>query len=263
MPDTKNQRTATTEDFFAETQRRQQALLKRLNESEMITVAGVVHASGAGGARSCGEEQWTLLFDLQPWRNPAGEIDDRKLVVRKPVSEQELHELRNFIRPYDILTLRARVAAPDAGDSDWVHALLVGKPEKSARDVELEARAAKLQTPVILQDAFFGQLTLDRALNRYEVETTWRSMPILLYLSQEGCDDPNQVVQAARDLWEEQMQWDQRIRDYAVQKLLDLKNGSWLDDLEQEVSAEEFKKRMTLESMGLCPNGRVLLNNNH
>ena len=46
-------------------------------------------------------------------------------------------------------------------------------------------------------------------------------------------------------------------REYAVAKLLSLKNEHWLDEDEEPVTPEQFKQRMSLESVVFYPDGEV------
>jgi hypothetical protein len=59
----------------------------------------------------------------------------------------------------------------------------------------------------------------------------------------------HEALKAARELWQNQRGWNRRIRDYAVQELLPLKNENWLAEDEAELTPDEFKDRMTLESI--------------
>src|SRR5207249_3318350 len=63
------------------------------------------------------------------------------------------------------------------------------------------------------------------------------------------------ALKSAHTLWESQDVWSRRIRDFAVQKLLPLKNDAWLDEGEVEVTADQFQDRMTLDSITVYPNG--------
>lgn len=49
------------------------------------------------------------------------------------------------------------------------------------------------------------------------------------------------------------------ILEYVVENLLELKNESWVDDDEESVTAEEFAKRLTLESVSLERDGSIEL----
>jgi len=49
--------------------------------------------------------------------------------------------------------------------------------------------------------------------------------------------------------------WSKKIVDYAVSTLLDLKNDSWLEDGESEISATQFVQAMKLRSITVRPGG--------
>jgi len=51
--------------------------------------------------------------------------------------------------------------------------------------------------------------------------------------------------------------WDARVRAFAAKELLELKNDTWLGEDEVEVSEEEFKSRMVIESVGFHPDGDI------
>ncbi len=48
-----------------------------------------------------------------------------------------------------------------------------------------------------------------------------------------------------------------RPQDYAVAELLPLKNESWLDEDEKPITPEQFRSRMSLESLVFYPDGDV------
>jgi hypothetical protein len=63
------------------------------------------------------------------------------------------------------------------------------------------------------------------------------------------------ALRTAHSLWQEQELWHQRVGDYAVLRLLRLKNESWLEEDEDEFTPEEFKARMILDSITVRPDG--------
>jgi hypothetical protein len=56
-------------------------------------------------------------------------------------------------------------------------------------------------------------------------------------------------------LWDSRESWSDRIANYATTKLLGLKNKTWLGEDETELSAEQFRSKMKLESISMEPNG--------
>jgi len=243
------------DDFFAGQAHYQQALLTPADPNEVIEVAGVVHASGAGASRFGGEEDWTFIFSLQPWRSPDGSIDYRELTIRKRVSEVEKDDLWDYIKRYDVLGMTIQMADPRTYEAKKLNAILVGSLHKISGDIELDSRAIQMQQPVTFDDKYFGTFTLDRSINWYETDTRWGAARIILYLATDNSDEIAGLLDSAKAMWKDQRAWNKRIRDFAVQELLVLKNETWLDVGEQEVTADQFKKRMTLESITLHPDG--------
>jgi hypothetical protein len=219
-------------------------------------VAGIVHPLGAGGGRVGSEKGWTLRFWFVPWRRKGGEIDERQLELYQPnLPDAELRKMMASIKPYDILRVRVRFSAA-AGDANALRAKLVEILGKESSDDELSARAEQLQQPVTVDHPFFGTFTLDRKFNQYAVTFPWNSQPVRLHLSRDGREDERELFAAAVSLWKQQKKWDKRIRDFAVAKLLDLKNDAWLGDDEKEFTPTRFKAQMTPESIALHPDGR-------
>ena len=187
------------------------------NPDGSTTVAGVVHASGAGGARSRGEVDWTLLFSLQPWRSGDGLLQETPLKVRRRVTKDELDAWMGRVKAYEVLSLRVRFVEPGA------HAELV---EMLGPDVdeELARRAIELQQPTTIEDEVFGTLVFDRRVDWYETGATWGATKVQLHVSPDEEGDLQSSLQTAKALWSNQDAWDRRVRSYAVQELLALKN---------------------------------------
>ena len=243
-------------DEFAAAAARRRALAAQL-AAQLATrpvedVIGVVAASGAGGWSEEGD-QWTLSFTLERWRVPPGPIKARPLSVRMTTSRDQFDSLRKPIRANAVIRIRARVVEESVGGTPQAELLeLLGLDDS---DVEMNQVAIELQTPVVYEDAQFGQFTLDRRVNWYTARIEWNGGAIELTATPDESGSIDGALRVARALWNDQRQWANRITDYAVQELLPLKNGSWLDEDEPEVTADQFKTRMTLESITVEADG--------
>jgi hypothetical protein len=213
------------------------------------TVAGVVHASGAGGARTGGQADWTLQFSLQPWRRADGPLQETQLNVHRRVTEGELDEWMDRVEAYEALRLRVRFEETGA------RAELIEILGPADADEELTRRSIELQQPTTIEDEVFGTLVLDRRVDWYETRATWGTTKVQLYVSPDEQGGLQSSLRTAKALWSDQAAWDRRVRDYAVQELLRLKNESWLEEGEAHVSPEQFRSRMTLESLTVYPDG--------
>lgn len=237
---------------LAEMHSQQKKLLAQLADAPVLDVAGVVHPSGPGGVQLGARRGWYFRLWLTPWRTDSGNVHTDKLTLYQKVTQRELDRLMDTIKAYDVLRVRARVVMKPV-DKD-PHAMLENIVGPDA-DPELNAHAQALQSPVTRADRSFGTLTLDRRLGWYTATAQWQGTPVTLTVTTDKPKDLEKALQTARTLWQDQAGWGQRIADYAVSQLLQLKNESWLDEGEADVSPEQFKQRMKLDSVSVDPDG--------
>ncbi len=242
-------------DEIEAARRRAEQLRERLQQAPVRDVVGLVGGRGAGGGHVPGEAHWTLNIRLAAWRLDGAFPQQRPMVVRKQVSEEELRRLMRELGAYGIVRFRARVIAePPTEDAA---ALLEGVPEV-ADDPALRSIAARLQEPVTFQDPSLGTFTLDRRIDRYAGRAPWCGKPIDLQLPG-APDELRAALATAHALWKEQERWSTRITQFAVDSLLDLKNSNWLEEDEDgdafEVTADEFKALMKLEGISVYDDG--------
>ena len=113
-----------------------------------------------------------------------------------------------------------------------------------------------MKKPVTFDDDLFGTFTLDRRINSFDADTAWNGKKICLSLSlKEKEDDPHRYLETAKQLWADQKNWAAKINDFAAEELLELKNFSWLDDNEEEVTKTEFLLKMKLETITINSDG--------
>lgn len=98
-------------DPIAEAELRKKQLHEQLAAAPVVVVSGVVAPNGAAGAKSRGDELWTMMFTLDGWRVGAADVQPGALHVRRKVTDEELKEFRKLIVPYNVIRIRARVAA--------------------------------------------------------------------------------------------------------------------------------------------------------
>ncbi len=240
-----------TDDFLAKEQREDEAFLRNIGEAPEQEITGLVSASGAGGS-SLGSGPWCLVFHLAAWRDAAGTLHQDTLRVEVPVSKEELSRQMAAIGKYSIVSLRTRVAEHPSGRTQAYGPAL---PTIGVRDDELSEIAAKLQEPVVINDPVLGEFTLDRSISWFSGEATWAGAPVELHLSAGEPAGAEACLEVARALWDAQPAWTARITDHAAAELLEIKNGSWLDEGESPITPEEFKERMVLESVTVEADG--------
>lgn len=229
---------------------RLQHLNTEIARAPVVELVGVVSPRGASAGRSAGERLWTFSTEFAAWRCGSDPIQVSLLRVYREVADGETRSLQNQFAPYAICRIKARLGESVSGGQ---RALLVEVVGAEAGDAELNARAAALQEPVTFEHPVFGTCTLDRRIDWYAAETLWNGKPVNLYLNES--DEVQAALESALALWAGQAEWAQKVRDFAVQKLLPLKNDNWLGEGEVELTPDEFAARMTLEAISVDPTG--------
>ncbi|WP_339729690.1 DUF2262 domain-containing protein [uncultured Gimesia sp.] len=239
------------EDPFAELERNALEFQRQIEQIPEEIIIGLVGQSGAGGVKGV-SDAWYLVVHLEAWKNAAGEVNREKLRVEFPVSEEVLSDYMNGIKGYSVLKIKARLGQHPGGYLQGLASELISIVEM---DSELSQIAEELQEPVILIDPQFGNLTLDRTVDWYRATVKWGGVEVDLDLSCDDADDVQKTLDVARKLWEQEIEWSVRVKDFAVKELLESKNGLWLEEDEAEVTPDEFKNRMVIETITIYSDG--------
>lgn len=241
------------DDIFADANRREDRLYKELAASPVNELTGVVSASGVGAGRSGGQELWSLLLTFDAWRVGSGPVRTQSLTLRRRVTDQELKTFQESIDSETVIKIRARVAMDNVFGSPQ------GQLEEfigvDSADSELHSHLAELQKPFTHADERFGTLTFDRRVSWYSGTAEWNGQAIDLNVNVEHDVELRPALEVAYALWDNESNWQQRVADYAVEKLLPLKNDNWLGDDEAEFNSQQFKNKMTLESISVYADG--------
>ena len=227
----------------------------KLKGRPLFEISGVVSPSGASAGNSLGQQVWTFLVRLDVWKHAGGRIQTTPLILRKPMTREEFNALAANFNPYDVVRVHARLAEGAAnGRFEALLDRFIGKPTD---DPELNEAARERQKSVTIESARFGQFTLNRRVGWFEAKTEWCGVRIRLTLPVENNEGPEESIRLAEKLWDAQSDWDQRVTHFATAELLPLKNGTWLNEDESPLTAEEFKKKMKLESVTVNTDGTL------
>ena len=239
-------------DAWRELQARNDRVFAKLREQPPVVIDLLVAASGCGLSRSRGEEDWSLSCSSPAWRPEGGELRQLTLHLRQRASREALRDWQSFLAADGLVRVRARLlednemGIPQA----WLEE---GLGESS--DPELAVFLAELQKPIVVDEPQLGRLTWDRGIHWFQGMVQWCGRDVRLNVSAETPDEAKPGFEVARRLLADSEAWRVRVEDYAVAKLLELKNDNWLGDDEAPFDAESFKARMTLTSIGVEPDG--------
>ena len=208
-------------------------------------IVGLIGANSPGGMSVGASNEWSLVIHFAAWRYPGMPVVERELRIEMPVdSRDQLDGYMRSLRPYQVIEV-------EGGDDGERLKRVDAITRVDVVDPELEAIAARLQAPVEIDHPLFGKLVYDRRYNWFSGHTTWNQEPVEITLACEDPDHPECALATADALFQDEIGWLIRVQDYAVARLLELKNDTWIEDDEEVVSRDEFISRMTLETIAI------------
>ncbi|AFO57623.1 MULTISPECIES: DUF2262 domain-containing protein [unclassified Natrinema] len=115
--------------------------------------------------------------------------------------------------------------------------------------------SGKPQVPETYEDERFGTFEKKPTGSGYATTAEWNGNEIELTLSpSESCESLS-GLSVAKELWDDQSTWNERIQQYALEELLELRNAEWVRSDGDTVTAEEFTDRMSLKTVTIDHDG--------
>lgn len=238
--------------FREEASQRELERLKRQQEAKGITVIGLATPDmQAGAGQSAGESFWQIYFKLSPWKTLDGDYQNSILSVSRTVSKKEIDQIRQLIESFNVVEMQVSLEEGPEPKSGILTDLNIRRVSNSY----LESVAEKLREPVQVEDELFGTLTYDRRYAWYFAKAKWGETPIDMMLHTTENESLSECLKQARHLWSDQQSWNTRIQDFAVAELFDPEEEYGIDDVEGQISPEQFKQAMSLLSISIYPDG--------
>ena len=215
--------------------------------SRRLRGRGLLQPGGAAFSQSRREDGewdlWRVGVRLRPWREPGGAVQMSGLSFSKHT------RLPHWL--WQLLFLKGSIVEVVIDlDNGATHGRLV-RYLGPRSDPELRKAHSDWLAGRTLEDPFFGHFTFDERVSWFETKCDWLGRRVSLSLG--VGDDSRPDTGPARRLFEQAADWDARARDIAADELLSIKNENWLGDDERPLTRDDFKARMTLESIGLNP----------
>lgn len=234
---------------------RQRDWCAKLAEEPEQTIKGLVNVNGAWSSNPRSLlDHWTFLFSLDAWTDSAGVLHPEKVTVRKVVDESHLRELERVTSAESIISLRAHIG--NLPGFNVRQAALVELIDSPVEDVALKQFALALSTPLMVESKLLGQLTLDRRTNWFEGVARLGTRKIRINLSPKDIADASLVIATAEELWANLRELTRRAIEFAAAELLEVKNGSWLEERESPFHSSQFTRKMKLESITVNEDGK-------
>jgi hypothetical protein len=216
-------------------------------EKECAVVQGIVSPSGQGGWFGRDGTYQVHCFTFAAWRHAGGPVVKSDLTILRPVALGT--SLFGDFPEYSVHRISALLCV------DRTRAIFEKSLPLDETDEELVGVGNDLRKPVVISTARFGDLLLDRGLNRFEGKADWNGKQISVSLDMHNATSVDSALKTAEVLWSNQSHWKRDVDDLAVKKLLSIMNNNWLEAGESPKTAAEFIDTMELESITVCANG--------
>ncbi|RUT07059.1 hypothetical protein DSM106972_023200 [Dulcicalothrix desertica PCC 7102] len=102
-----------------------------------------------------------------------------------------------------------------------------------------------------------GNLFYNAELDCYKGEINFEEISIRLILELDDKSSTEDSLNKAVDVFLQLTHYIEVTKQYAVEQLLKLKNNSWLEEDEELVSSQAFKKLIVLNCLVFHPNGEI------
>ena len=209
-------------------------------EIKEITI--ITETSPLSGAKFGVEIFYEIRCEITAWKFiNADEVFTGNYFLTGKADLEQINELREKILPDSIVSLKVR----QKGNSFLIVEIIENKNVNEALTNILKEQTK----PVIYKDKTLGKFTLDKRFGIYTGKIKWNNKSIEMNIEKYTGKRLDDIFAAANELVKEQSIWDKRIKEFAAEKLLKLKNKNWLEDGEKEITAEQFIKKMKLESI--------------
>ena len=207
-----------------------------------VRVRGIVNggASFAQSRRPDGEgDLWRVGVGLRPWRVEGGPIQTSTVGFRRNTRLPFWLWRLLFIKNTTV-ELLAEVD-DDVAKGGRLIAWLGPRRDQALREAQRGWRGERR-----LEHSAFGRFTFDERLDWFETKRDWLGQPVSVALGM--ATDGSTAVEDAARVFDQAAEWDTRARNLAAKDLLTTAN-EWRDDSEPPLTADDFRRRMTLESV--------------
>ena len=165
------------------------------------------------------------------------------------LGDQELLSvLRQRLPGNFILKFKARLSP------DRKRLLLTNLPAPGF-DPDLKAILEEQKAPVTFQAEDLGEFTLSRNMNWFQCDVDWDGQSVPLAFDQD--EDREACLGTARALLADSALWDGRLREFAVDRLLEQANQQAQEEEGEELTGEQLLDWIALETILVGGDGRV------
>ena len=220
---------------------------------EELSILAVTGPAGFSGSRMDNSELYLASIGLTAWmEEDSPDIHREEIPLVTLADETLLGFLRQRTYPDFLIKCHARRSL------DGQRLLLLDLPQPGF-DPDLKAILEEQKKPESVFVEGLGTFVLNRRVKWFEAEVDWLEGKVRLNYDQGPEEQMRAAQETARALMADQAGWDEKVRSYAADHLLEPVNGCSAGDGEedslQELSREDFLSRLELDAIQVNGDG--------
>lgn len=221
--------------------------------SDVIEIAAVTGALGVGAGKAGKDIMWTASIELIAWKSLSSNepVKIEKVRLQWLVDDEEWKKSKDLLEKITVVRLQVRISGKSM--------MLVKIQDIEYKDDDLETILQDSMKPVFYRDEFLGEFELDKSVKLFSKRNSWAGEEGNLYFDwHEDKNIMESSLKTAYTLFQDQNEWNKKVRKYASEELVNLAND-WLQDNDEaeidEITKEMFVNFMKLDSISVSPDG--------
>ncbi len=224
-------------------------LIKLRNKRDNQYIVGVVNSRELSGSLLQGQEIWTFSFTFYAWYGDAKVVSSEPLYVYKEMEHSNAREWMHRIKKESLVKIRI------SNGIENNKARLIDVVATNFNDELLNPYLEEIKKEVTYEDERLGKFVLDKGVKWFSKEFLWCSNKAELAFNTSDINDLKRMIKDSSSVIESDEEWDNKAKNFAATKLLELKNDFWLDEDEEELTHEDFLERLQLETLNIKSDG--------
>jgi hypothetical protein len=190
-----------------------------------------------------------LGFHLKPWRFNEGNLNFTELRVTKPMSESDIAEVKKRIDALSVVS----VMISDLEDyyEDRRKTVLDKILNPSVDNAEFNEIVHRLRQPIEFFHPLLGRFLLDRRVDTFEGEYEFEGNKFAICLDSHNDAPIAEQLVILESILADIKNYNTKAMSFAAEKLLPIKNDSWVEEPSDVVTESEFVGRMKLSSVSV------------
>lgn len=207
-------------------------------KSGLFEIEGIISPESQGGYPCDGYS--VHMFKLAFWKKIEEAKVNQELLVLRGVNKNNYFD---DLKPYSAVKINVFLSQSEQ------RSVLESGEILNIENSSLTHEATELAKPIVFKTTHFGDLEYDKSINWFRGKAVFNGNNVNIDFEYNNQTDLKKGLNIAEILWKNQLNWKINVENELVKEFLPLKNESWLDDEEQEITETHFRDSISLESI--------------